>query len=530
MSRVEESFAGILNRLVDGVATEEDERRLAEWLRSGPAARKTYREFMALHSSLHWDYVAAVAPGPSAETAKPDRSHFPLLSRGVTFLAGVAIATAAIWTILKQGGETSGDAPAGTTRTEAAIASLMNQTGMEFAEGHGPDGTRFGPGEYDLAKGIVHLRFSNGADVILASPTRFEIRDAQNARLAYGRVRVIAPPTAKGFTIATRSADYIDLGTEFGLDVDRQTGASDLYVFDGLVNVADPRSGEVLLGVGEGESSRSIDGRLEPAPVIEGNVFPTSGSIGFQRWRQVEERIRTDPAILAFFSFQRTPDESVLVNGVDQAAVDAGRIVGARWASGRWPGKGALLFDRDSDYVELDIPGEYLELSIAAWIKVDRFDFVFNAILNSDGHDPGDIHFQMTRQGYPRGGVVAKDFEDRVFEHPVPLGEWVHVASVLDAQTRSQQIYVNGNLARERTWEGEERLRPGRCRLGNWLAADNGTPARRSLRGRVDELAIWDRVLSQDEVRQLVEAGRPGRLLPEVEHGHVSYAPPEVER
>lgn len=512
MSRTQESFVEILNRLVDGLASEEEEQELAEWLRSGPDARKTYREFMALHSSLHWDYVVAAAP----EISKPARSGSSLLHRSATFLAGAAVATAAIagiWMILQPGGNSEEGISPATPQTEPAIALLVNQAGMEFAENHAPEGDRFGPGQYELAKGIVHLRFSNGADVILASPARLEILDAQNARLDFGRIRVTAPPTAKGFTIATRSADYIDLGTEFGLDVDPQTGASDLYVFDGLVNVADPESGEVLLEVSEGESSRSIDGRFGPAPAIEGNAFPTSGSVGFQRWKQVEERLRSDPAILAFFSFQKSPDESVLVNGVDQAVMNAGHIVGARWTSGRWPGKDALLFDRDSDYVELDIPGEYLELSIAAWIKVDRFDFVFNAILNSDGHDPGDIHFQMTRQGYPRGGVVARDFKDTIFKHPVPLGEWVHVASVLDAETRTQQIYVNGNLARERTWEGEERLRPGRCRLGNWLAADNGTPAHRSLRGRVDELALWKRVLSQDEVRQLVEAGRPGTAL-----------------
>jgi hypothetical protein len=80
------------------------------------------------------------------------------------------------------------------------------------------------------------------------------VTDAQNVQILVGKARVIAPSTAKGFTIATRAANYIDLGTEFGLCVDPD-GGSDLFVFDGQVNVADPRSGKVLSEVFEGKSS-----------------------------------------------------------------------------------------------------------------------------------------------------------------------------------------------------------------------------------------------------------------------------------
>jgi hypothetical protein len=216
---------------------------------------------------------------------------------------------------------------------------------------------------------------------------------------------------------------------------------------------------------------------------------------------------------LAFFPFRRTLDESVLVNGLGEDSMADGRISGARWATGRWPGKDALLFDRNTDFVEIEIPGEHQELTIAAWLKVDRFDFVFNAILNSDGYDLGDIHFQLTRQGYPRGGVVVDgNFQDEVAGNPVPLSRWAHVASVLSTRTRSQQIYVNGVLARERRWESDEVLRPGSCRLGNWLPVTNVGPENRAFRGRIDELAIWNRALPQAEIGKLVEAGRPGLI------------------
>ncbi|MFM9068738.1 MAG: LamG-like jellyroll fold domain-containing protein, partial [Planctomycetota bacterium] len=338
--------------------------------------------------------------------------------------------------------ETTNAAPV----TDSMAALLVDQVGAEFAEGRAADGVRIGPEEYELLTGIVHLRFAQGADVVIASPARLDVRDAQHARLVYGNVCVTAPPTARGFTIATDAADYVDLGTEFGLRVDRRSGASDLYVFDGQVNVADPRTGKVLSEVVEGESSRHVDGTVGAVPVI---------------------------------------DE------------DAGRIEGARWTTGRWPGKTALLFDRDSDFVQLHIPGEHQELTVAVWLKVDRLDFGLNAILNSDGNEPGDFHFQLACQGLPRGGVVIQShFDDKVAGESVPVGKWTHVASVISTQNRSQQIHVNGVLARERQWQKDEILRPGSCRLGNWLPDAKACMANRAFRGRVDELAIWSRALS----------------------------------
>jgi hypothetical protein len=263
----------------------------------------------------------------------------------------------------------------------------------------------------------------------------------------------------------------------------------------------------------DGQSSRYLNGTLAVAPKLNENDFPTPGAIGYQRWQQYAEKLRQDPGLLAFFPFEKTSDESVLANGVGEDAMGDGRIVGARWTTGRWPGKDALLLDRDSDFVEIDIPGEHQELTIAVWLKIDRLDFGLNAILNSNGYDLGDVHFQLTRQGYPRGGVVIKGrYEEKVMDNSVPLGRWAHVVSVLSSRSRSQQIYINGVLARERQWASDEVLRPGTCRLGNWLPAAKVDPQKRALRGRVDELAIWKRALPQNEIKQLVEFGRPELL------------------
>ncbi len=281
---------GLFNRLADGIASEADEQLLAEMLRTNPQARRAYREFMALHSALHWDYVATAAPEPPQQSAPPVSGRDSRLGWLASFVAGTVVATAVVLAVLRPFTSTTADKP-GTpaaneerndirgreddedrvSGSEDAISALMvDEVGAKFAEERSPDGVQFRPGEYELLEGVMHLRFAQGADVVLASPARMEVTDAQHIRLAYGKIRITAPPTAKGFTVATPAANYVDLGTEFGLRVDRRSGASDLYVFDGQVNVADPQSGKVLSEVTEGESSRYVAWRNRCGAAVQG--------------------------------------------------------------------------------------------------------------------------------------------------------------------------------------------------------------------------------------------------------------------
>ena len=62
-----------------------------------------------------------------------------------------------------------------------------------------------------------------------------------------------------------------------------------------------------------------------------------------------------------------------------------------------------------------------------------------------------------------------------------------------------------------RPLQKEAVLRPGQCRIGNWLPRGEYEPVR-AFSGRMDELAIWKRALSQKELQIQVERGRPDFL------------------
>lgn len=508
-----EQLRQLANAMIDGRADSDDADRLSALLRDSPELRDTYLGYLDTHAALCWQYRDLAATAPAQPSPAVPHGWRPAVAVWLPWLMTSLALVVAVAAFLRPGETTPPGPPKGSaTRPDSIAAMLVDEAGAEFAPGRGPDGVRLVPGEYELIKGVVHLRFGQGADVVLAGPARLDVRGPQDVRLLEGKVRVIAPPTAHGFRVATPDADFVDLGTEFGLRV-RRGGESDLYVFDGQVNVADLRSGRVLSEVLGGESSRTISGKITNAPPLEEGDFPEPGSIGLKRWEQYEQQMRKDRSLLAFFPFQRGADESVLINGAGPDTKSNGRIVGARWTTGRWPGKGALLFDRDPDHVQIDIPGEFQELTIAAWLKIDRLDFVLNAILNSDRYEPGKTHFQLNRQGFLRGGVgVDGNFQDRVVGEPVPLGKWCHVAMSISAREHTSWIFINGELARERRWKSDQVIRPGRCRIGNWLAEPKDKFADRAFRGQIDELTVWSRAVPQDEVKRLVEAGRPGLL------------------
>ena len=63
-ARQDDRLESLLNDLADGTLSDEGELQLAEMLRADAAARWQYRQFLALHADLHWDYAAAVVSQP----------------------------------------------------------------------------------------------------------------------------------------------------------------------------------------------------------------------------------------------------------------------------------------------------------------------------------------------------------------------------------------------------------------------------------------------------------------------------------
>lgn len=85
-----------------------------------------------------------------------------------------------------------------------------------------------------LTKGVLQLTYDTGTRVMLEGPVDMVMTTAIEAKLTSGKIAAAVPRFARGYTIFTPSAEVVDLGTEFGVAVDKQ-GDSEIHVFDGDV-------------------------------------------------------------------------------------------------------------------------------------------------------------------------------------------------------------------------------------------------------------------------------------------------------
>jgi hypothetical protein len=223
-----------------GTASEELLAELTAVLRDEPAALDEYLWQKEIHSRLATgheffvhDLLRAEDAGAAHDevvagqdnTARTGLSIGRLsIGRTTAVLAGVVLAATVLaypnW--LSKWGVDARPAPAVTSspamvRPVVARLAELDGVGWVGADVAHEVGDAIRAGEtFALATGRLRIDFLCGASVWLTAPAIFEMESRQSARLTAGRVQVIAStPEAKGFTIHTRTASIVDLGTEF---------------------------------------------------------------------------------------------------------------------------------------------------------------------------------------------------------------------------------------------------------------------------------------------------------------------------
>lgn len=110
------------------------------------------------------------------------------------------------------------------TTVNSAMASL--EVGQPF----------FQHDRITFERGSVSLRFTLGVMADLVGPVDMEFLSENRILLHSGQVTADVDPDAIGFTIETPHVDIIDLGTKFGVNV-QKSGGADVVVFSGAVDI-----------------------------------------------------------------------------------------------------------------------------------------------------------------------------------------------------------------------------------------------------------------------------------------------------
>ena len=194
-------------------------------------------------------------------------------------------------------------------------------------------------------------------------------------------------------------------------------------------------------------------------------------------------------------------------------------IGGPVWTTGK-VGR-ALSFDGVKDYVDcgsdpnLDLR-DYITLE--AWIKPSSFNTSYRVIvLKGNENDDGIAYgLQLTDDGRVQCGVGTTNpytGQGVVADTPLNANVWSHVACTI-ASANSASVYVNGVLIKTARIFRPIPYRPAEpLYIGSIFSYKTTIPGgflKNLFSGIIDEVAIYNRILSAEEIRHQYENGLAG--------------------
>jgi Concanavalin A-like lectin/glucanases superfamily/FecR protein len=500
-------FDLLVDRHLDGGLDLAGQDRLEALLRSDASLRTRFWELARIHGQIAWVSQERHADLPTNEavtaeralrdssthtpaqrstqrTAKPPRQ--PSIRRWrhalpTTLAAGLLVVGGFAWLTSSQ------SAPIGAS-TDAVIVDLAE---VRWQDGSGPAiGDAVGNRPLRLAAGLAQVRFASGATVIVQGPATFTAHSARGGKLDLGSVVARVPESAKGFTIESASARVVDLGTEFGFSAENNT-TQDVQVFDGLVQVFATRSPvELPQALHRGEAVR-VDDR--------GAIVSTA--FNAQRFIRVMPAELTSPALMkglvAWWKLDETSGTVVRDasgNGHDgvlqQATLDQAHVPGMVGGALRFPDRG---FIEVPDHQRFHL----VEMTLHAWVRPDPNQRIDAQIISKQG---------SYGLAMPRNEAMKFYFwhMDRVIDRPFPVGRWVNLCATFDGAMR--RFYVDGVRIGSIT-SPTPPVTENPIRLGALEGLSRDVD--RFFQGAIDEVRVYGRALSDDEVRLLHLQAKP---------------------
>ena len=510
-----EAILNLLDQHRDGGLAPEQHARLIELLKHDPDARRSFVQEQMLQAAFHLQTPGSMEALPIQRPA-PQRNrswsawHWAAAAAVVLSVFGIGWSAGGGWTV--PGAPLSDDDEA-MEPLDNGIAVVTQSVDAQWGGDVQPrTGSLLTAGKLRLKSGLAQIEFYSGVRLILDGPSEVELVSANQAICHAGRLRAHVPPQARGFSVTAPKFKVVDLGTEFGLEVE-STGNAKVQVFDGEVELHSQDPVRHLLG-GKGlswmASGEKSDIAADPASLPSfAEVRDRNQQRSQQRyaaWQKWNTSLADDPRIAVRYDFQS--DASTLRDsGSSQAH---GLIIGCERTNGRWAEKGALEFKRTSDRVRVDIPGEFDSLTLTAWVRLDAFQVRHQALLLTDGFEVGHPHWQIAPPGDLRLGLrsppagperATVNYNAAGAFGPAQIGVWCFVAVVYDRQAGKVSHFMNGRLVSSTTLRYDQSLQIGSAEIGNWGRALGKNPAPvRNFIGRMDELTLWKVALTSSEI------------------------------
>lgn len=303
-----------------------------------------------------------------------------------------------------------------------------------------------------LASGLMEITYDTGAKVLLQGPAEYEIESRNGGFMSVGKLTgKVTTASARGLAIRTPTAIVTDLGTEFGVEVDRR-GNTTSHVFRGSVSLQpvgadkEAKVGDTILRVNESACVESMASG-SPRVVVRRVVIKPDGFV-----RQLKNP--SPVHVLAWFRMGEDDPDAIAGKAVAKQISDHRNYVhletlGSPQYSNDTAAPGSLLamsFNGGPDgaclgsarfpYVVTDY------FIIEAWVRMRKpSDFVQTVVHNGESDSNGYAlaaingtwQFVFERVAICDSGVACE------------LGKWTHLALV--CERGSARLWVNGRAA-----------------------------------------------------------------------------------
>jgi len=155
-----------------------------------------------------------------------------------------------------------------------------------------------------VTRGKLNLRYPCGTKVILHSPAAYQLISDKDALILLGRLTASVSEAGIGFSVITPRATVVDLGTDFGVEVNND-GATDVIVFQGKVDVEYHDDRVSVQRLNEGEAVHlEATGTVSRLVSISSLTYSGLSSSKLSRPRviaQVRDNISTRTSLFKFY-------------------------------------------------------------------------------------------------------------------------------------------------------------------------------------------------------------------------------------
>lgn len=415
--------------------------------------------------------------------------------------------------------------------TAAAAAVVVLSITLLFQNDEGPTETlavlvngsadqpsrTVGAGPLHIEQGQARLLFTNGVIMDIKAPADLRLLSVSRVICREGKLRTNVPKGAEGFCVETPRGAVTDLGTELGISVSRE-GKTDVAVFEGEAELSALIPGgqgmrTALLQVNERAGFQSSTGEIrasEATGFIE-RLQPPSPALTLPQ-DYAQRVLAAKP--LHYWRLDRS-DGAAIPNEVEGGPTllmelgadiepDAHGRVSARLHGAERPG--VLYLDKswrapvEGYAIEFWFMPDTVELMALGSLTTTEYKRPHVSLIELGGRRPGDSAGVGSLRYLLRWPPGHRDGMNLYSAAAMALPyQWHHL--VAQQSEGRMQLFLNGKLigpAQADTLPknvecllqfGALEYRPGQ-----------GSPLRRPYSGRIAEVAVYERVLSADEI------------------------------